>query len=91
MQEAEITRDPRKYVQITEDLRQKIRAGLIGSNAPVSIAELSREWKTSRETTAKAVHILARDGLLRRYPGVGYYVTARTRPARATTQPEEDR
>jgi DNA-binding GntR family transcriptional regulator len=91
MNDGTIAPDPRIYVRIAEDLRQKIRTGVIESNTPVSITYLSQEWGASRQTAAKAVHALARDGLLRRYPGVGYYVIARTQSAPATTQPGENR
>jgi DNA-binding GntR family transcriptional regulator len=91
MDDSTATYDPRKYVQITEDLRRKIRDGVIKSSAPVSITYVSQEWGASRQTVTKALRILARDGLLCRYPGIGYYVTARSQPAPGTTQPEEAR
>jgi DNA-binding GntR family transcriptional regulator len=91
MEHSTITPDPRIYVRIADDLRQKIRDGVIKSSAPVSITYLSQEWGASRQTVAKALRVLARDGLLCRYPGVGYYVSARTQPAPATTQPGENR
>ena len=85
-----ITPDPRIYVRIAEDLRQKIRDGVIKPKTPVSITYLSKQWGAARQTVTKALRALESDGLLRRYPGVGYYVTARTQPAPATTQPGED-
>jgi DNA-binding GntR family transcriptional regulator len=91
MQDRSAMHDPRIYVRITEDLRRKIRDGVIKPNAPVTIADLSHEWGACRQTVAKALRALAHDGLLRHYPGVGFYVTPRTQPAPATTQQREDR
>jgi GntR family transcriptional regulator of gluconate operon len=64
-------------VQITEDLRAKLRSGVIVPGDAVSIGQLAGEWGTSRSPAAKALHALEADGLIRRYPGVGYYVLSR--------------
>ncbi len=71
-----VTNDPRLYVRITEDLRHKISGGTIKAN--VSITDLSQQWGASRQTVSKALRALEDDGLIRRYPGVGYYVLARS-------------
>jgi DNA-binding GntR family transcriptional regulator len=72
-----VTTDPRVWVRIAEDLREKLRAGVIVAGEQVSIAQLSGEWGTSRGPVAKALRTLEADGLIRRYPGVGYYVLSR--------------
>jgi DNA-binding GntR family transcriptional regulator len=66
--------DPRLWVQITGDLRDKLTSGAIATGDTVSITQLSDQWGASRQTVAKALRTLESDGLLRRYPGLGYYV-----------------
>jgi DNA-binding GntR family transcriptional regulator len=68
------TTDPRAWVRITEDLREKLRSGAIAPGDTVTIGQLSGQWGTSRSPAAKALHALEADGLVRRYPGIGYYV-----------------
>jgi DNA-binding GntR family transcriptional regulator len=68
------TDDPRLYVRISNDLRHKIGAGIIEAHANVSVTTLSRQWQVHRQTASKALRALEEDGLIRRYPGVGYYV-----------------
>jgi DNA-binding GntR family transcriptional regulator len=41
----------------------------------VSIKYLTQEHDVARQTAAKAVGLLAREGLLQRFPGIGYIVT----------------
>jgi DNA-binding GntR family transcriptional regulator len=74
----EITSDPRLYVQVTEDLRRKISSGDLKAVISVSIGDLWRQWGACRQTVSKALRILENDGLLRRYPGHGYYVQPRS-------------
>ena len=69
--------DPRMWVRITDDLRQKLTSGTIAAGDTVSITQLSKQWGTSRQTAAKALQALERDGLVRRYPGLGYYALSR--------------
>jgi DNA-binding GntR family transcriptional regulator len=40
----------------------------------VSITYTAQEWGISRQTVSKALRTLERDGVLKRYPGIGYYV-----------------
>jgi DNA-binding GntR family transcriptional regulator len=69
--------DPRLWVRIAEDLREKLTSGVIAAGSTVSITPLAEEWGSSRETVAKALRALEGDGLIRRYPGLGYYVLSR--------------
>jgi DNA-binding GntR family transcriptional regulator len=74
----QVMTDPRLWVQITRDLREKLNAGVIAPGDTVSITRLSEEWGTCRETVAKSLHALEDEGLIRRYPGLGYYVLSRS-------------
>jgi DNA-binding GntR family transcriptional regulator len=69
--------DPRKYRQLAAALRSQIARGEItpGDPAP-TITELAASHGCARQTCAKAVRILVSEGLLTRYPGLGYYVAA---------------
>ena len=70
--------DPRVYVRIAADLRRRIEADELKPGQPVpSITTLCQEWGVARETAAHALTVLEGEGLVRRYPGRGYYVTAR--------------
>lgn len=70
--------DPRIYLRIAADLRQRIEAGELEAGQPVpSITTLTQEWSVARETAAHALQVLETEGLVRRYPGRGYYVTAK--------------
>jgi DNA-binding GntR family transcriptional regulator len=66
--------DPRLWVRITEDLRDKLSNGAIIAGDSLSIAQLCEEWGSSRQTASKALRALENDSLIRRYPGVGYFV-----------------
>jgi DNA-binding GntR family transcriptional regulator len=66
--------DPRLHIRITQDLREKLTTGVITAGGTLSITRLTQEWGASRQTVAKALGALEADGLLRRYPGLGYYV-----------------
>jgi DNA-binding GntR family transcriptional regulator len=70
--------DPRVYVRIAADLRRKIEAGELQPGQPApSITTLTQQWGVARETAAHALTTLEAEGLVKRYPGRGYYVMAR--------------
>ena len=71
-------RDPRAYVQLAVMLRRAIAAGKYppGTGTP-SITTLSQEYGHARQTCSKALSVLVKEGLLIRYPGLGYYVTGK--------------
>jgi DNA-binding GntR family transcriptional regulator len=73
------TDDPRLYVQITEDLRHQISTGKIEADTTVSITTLTQQWQACRQTVSRALRALEDDGLVKRYPGIGYYVLARSK------------
>ena len=63
-------------MRVAAAVRQQIADGTLapGQRAP-SITTLSQEWGLARPTVAKALRLLESEGLLTRYPGLGYYVT----------------
>jgi GntR family transcriptional regulator len=68
--------DPRRWVHLTVGLRGQITDGTLAPGAPVpSIKTLIRDYGYSRQTCGKALRRMERDGLIRRVPGLGYYVT----------------
>jgi DNA-binding GntR family transcriptional regulator len=70
--------DPRIYLRIAAAVRARIEAGELKSGQPApSITSLCQEWGVARETGAHAMQVLEGEGLVRRYPGRGYYVTSR--------------
>jgi DNA-binding GntR family transcriptional regulator len=70
--------DPRKYVRLAAELRMQIEEGGLPAGHPVpSITRLAAERGWARGTCAGALQLLAEQGLLRRVPGLGYYVTAK--------------
>jgi DNA-binding GntR family transcriptional regulator len=67
--------DPRVYVQIAAALRDKISSAELESGQPVpSITTLTQDWGVARRTAAHALQVLEDEGLIRRWPGRGYYV-----------------
>jgi DNA-binding GntR family transcriptional regulator len=82
----EVTYDPRVYVRVAADVQKKIAAGVLAAGDAVSITYTAQEWGISRQTVQKALRALEHDGLLRRYPGVGYFVLPRTSPPAGSSQ-----
>jgi GntR family histidine utilization transcriptional repressor len=72
--------DPRKYRQMANSVRDQIDRGVLvpGDPAP-TISELSSAFACARQTAAKSLRTLVDEGLLIRYPGIGYYVAPRRR------------
>jgi excisionase family DNA binding protein len=66
--------DPRPYLHIAANLREKLGDGTFKPGDPVLLDELLRDHGVSRQTAAKALRVLADEGLLTRYPGLGYRV-----------------
>jgi DNA-binding GntR family transcriptional regulator len=65
-------------MQLAGILRKAITTGKYppGTATP-SITTLSQEYGHARQTCSKALGVLVKEGLLIRYPGLGYYVTGR--------------
>jgi len=72
--------DPRAYVRLASELRKAITDGKYSPGEPTpSITTLSQQSGHARQTCAKAVNVLVDEGLLIRYPGLGYYVVGSPR------------
>ena len=67
--------DPRAYIRLAAELRRAIPEGKYPPGSPTpSITTLSQQYGHARQTCAKALRMLVDEGLLIRYPGLGYYV-----------------
>lgn len=67
--------DPRAYRRLAEVIRQQITSGTLRQGQPTpSITSLSQEHGHTRQTYSKALRMLEDEGLLKRFPGLGYYV-----------------
>lgn len=76
--------DPRKYKQLAAAIRTQIADGTLqrGEQVP-TITNLAAEKGWSRQTCARALQRLEGEGLLKRYDGLGYFVTgSATRPTK---------
>jgi DNA-binding GntR family transcriptional regulator len=72
--DSELT-DPRAYRRLAAVIRQQITNGALRQGQPSpSITSLSQEHGHARQTCAKALRMLEDEGLLMRFPGLGYYV-----------------
>lgn len=70
--------DPRKHIQLANELRKQIEDGTLRPGQPVpSITELAAERGWARGTCRHSMQILADEGLVRRTAGLGYYVVFR--------------
>jgi DNA-binding GntR family transcriptional regulator len=67
---------PPKYVQMADNLRDRIRRGELrpGDEVP-SERQLAAEWGVARPTATKALDVLRREGLLAGRRGAGTFVT----------------
>jgi GntR family histidine utilization transcriptional repressor len=73
--------DPRAYIRLAADLRRAIADGTYAIGTPTpSITTLSQQSGHARQTCAKALRLLVDEGLLIRYPGLGYYVAGPAKP-----------
>jgi hypothetical protein len=67
--------DPRAYRRLAAAAREQISSGALRPGQPLpSITELVREHGHARVTCSKAYRVLEAEGLVTRYPGLGYYV-----------------
>ena len=67
--------DPRAGRLLAALIRRQIGDGTLEPGCPVySITSLSQEYGHARQTCGKALRMLEGEGLVARFPGVGYYV-----------------
>jgi DNA-binding GntR family transcriptional regulator len=67
--------EQRKYLLAAALLKDEIRTGLRAPGAKLpSITELCQEHHISRQTAGKAMRVLAKDELIYREPGLGWFV-----------------
>lgn len=64
-------------MRIAAAVRQRITSGELAPGQPVpSITTLVQEHGVARQTASKALRMLETEGLVRRIPGLGYYVSS---------------
>ena len=84
--------DPRVYVRILSLVREQITEGTLEPGAPTPpIGAFCEQFGCTRQTAGKAMRALAREGLVVRYPGLGYYVAYRPADNPAPQKPREPR
>ena len=67
--------DPRAYRRLAAMIRAQISSGTLQRGRPVpSITRLSQEHGHARQTCSKAYRMLEREGVVARFPGLGYFV-----------------
>jgi len=82
--------DPRAYIRLAAELRRDIASGKLQPGKPTpSITTLSQQYGHARQTCAKALRMLVDEGLLIRYPGLGYYVAGTPKPDSPATTPDQ--
>lgn len=65
-------------MRVANQLRQQIADGTLRPGEPTpSITTLVQEHGIARQTAAKALALLESEGLVKRIPGLGYYVMER--------------
>lgn len=73
----DVRREDPPYLQIAEDIRQRIRSGQLSDGDLVpSVRQLAREWRVAAPTAAKALTTLRSEGYVRGVPGAGTIVCA---------------
>lgn len=66
--------DPRLYRRLYELLSRQIADGTLAPEERLNIGALADEHDVSRDTVQKAIGLLEADGLVERWPGLGWYV-----------------
>ena len=69
------TRDPRKYVQIAENLEAQIITSILEPGEIVTATELAAEFSVSKATARHAIKILEEKGFIVGYGTIGFVVT----------------
>jgi DNA-binding GntR family transcriptional regulator len=66
--------DPRAYMRVYAQLKAQIEAGTLAAGARLNIQRIADEYDVGRDTVQKAIGLLEADGLVERWPGLGWYV-----------------
>jgi DNA-binding GntR family transcriptional regulator len=69
--------DPRKWARVANDLRDRISSGELKSGKRVYIVQESQARGVAKDTVRRAMRALESEGLLKRVPGYGYFVSGR--------------
>jgi GntR family transcriptional regulator len=84
-------------MQLAMRIRKAITAGEYPPRTAIpSITTMAQDYGHARQTCSKALGILVKEGLLVRYPGLGYYVTGQpgdpkpANPERGSGQADND-
>lgn len=56
------------------EVKGRIRDGTLKPGDRVTITGLQEQWSCARQTAGKALRLMATEGVIIRYPGVGYFV-----------------
>jgi DNA-binding transcriptional regulator YhcF (GntR family) len=67
--------DPRKYMQIANDLLMQIVHGVLEPGDIVTITELTEDHKVARQTARRAIREIETRGLIAGYGTTGFVVT----------------
>jgi DNA-binding GntR family transcriptional regulator len=69
--------DPRKYIQISENLEAQIVVGLLEPGEIVTVSELVEEFRVARQTAHQAMKVMEMKGLVAGRGTLGYVVTGK--------------
>lgn len=69
--------DPRKYVQIANDMLRQIISGVLEPGDIVTVTELTEDHKVSRQTARRAIREIEAKGLMAGYGTAGFAVTGK--------------
>jgi DNA-binding GntR family transcriptional regulator len=58
-------------------LSQRIADGTLPTGTRLNIGKIADEFNVGRDTVQRAITMLADDGLVQRWPGLGWYVTTK--------------
>jgi DNA-binding GntR family transcriptional regulator len=76
-------------MRLAAELRRDIADGKLQPGKPTpSITTLCQDYGHARQTCAKALRLLVDEGLLIRYPGLGYYVAGGAKPDNPASKPD---
>lgn len=66
--------DPRAFMRVHAQIRAQIEDGRLAAGARLNIGLIADEYDVSRDTVQRAIGLLAGDGLVERWAGLGWFV-----------------